>query len=418
MRVLFELTDAPVADLRPAPHNPRTITTAQFDALKRSLQADPDMLRARPVIALPSGEIVAGAMRCRAAEALGWPTIPTVYVDLDDRRAREWMVRDNNQYGDWQEDELAELLYGLQEKGAALDLLGFDRAEIDRLLANVSGPETLLGDPDEVPDPPADPVTKPGDLWLLGDHRVLCGDSTVLTDVERLMDGQKAEMVWTDPPYGVAIGDKNKYLNSVGRSNRIEENLVNDTLDETALLQMLRDAFSNSMAAGLAGAAWYVAAPAGPLHVLFGQALKELGIWRQTIQWVKNNATFAPLGVDYHWRAEPIFYGWLPNAAHRYYGGRQQNTVWEIDRPAKSPDHPTTKPVELVARAVTNSSLRGEVVLDPFLGSGTTLVAAEQLGRCCYGMEISPAYCDVIVARWERLTGKKAVLEQREATAV
>lgn len=138
---LFELTDAPVADLRPAPHNPRTITTAQFDALKRSLQADPDMLRARPVIALPSGEIVAGAMRCRAAQALGWPTIPTVYVDLDDRRAREWMVRDNKQYGDWQEDELAELLYGLQGQGSGLDLLGFDNAEIDRLLASVSGPE-------------------------------------------------------------------------------------------------------------------------------------------------------------------------------------------------------------------------------------------------------------------------------------
>ncbi len=133
-----------------------------------------------------------------------------------------------------------------------------------------------------------------------------------------------------------------------------------------------------------------------------------MGIWHQTLQWVKNNATFSPMGVDYHWRAEPIFYGWLPGAAHRYHGGRKQDTVWEIDRPTKSPDHPTMKPVELVARAVENSSSAGDIVLDLFLGSGTTLIAAEQTGRICYGMEVDPRYCDVIVKRWEAFTGKKA----------
>jgi DNA modification methylase len=158
-----------------------------------------------------------------------------------------------------------------------------------------------------------------------------------------------------------------------------------------------------------------LAASPGPLHVLFGLELKALGIWRQTLQWVKNNATLSPMGVDYHWRAEPIFYGWVPGAAHRYYGGRKQDTVWEIDRPTKSPDHPTMKPVELVTRAVENSSLRGQIVLDPFLGSGTTLIAAEQTGRVCYGMEIDPRYCDVIVRRWEEFTGKKAVLDGDES---
>ena len=251
--------------------------------------------------------------------------------------------------------------------------------------------------------------TAPGQLWLVPSktvpgkaHRLLCGDSTKAEDVARLMAGDKAEMVWTDPPYGVAVGDKNKYLNTIAPSNRIEENLVNDTLDEPGLVAMLCQAFDCAIAVCLAGAAWYVAAPARPLHVLFGQVLKDRGIWRQTILWVKNNATFAPLSVDYHWRAEPIFYGWLPNAAHRYYGGRKQDTVWEIDRPAKSPEHPTMKPVALVMRALENSSLPTMIVLDLFCGSGTTLVAAEQTGRCAVGMELEPKYIAVAL---ERLSG-------------
>ena len=243
-------------------------------------------------------------------------------------------------------------------------------------------------------------------------HRLLCGDSTKAEDVARLMDGALAEMVWTDPPYGVAIGDKNRYLNTIGRSNRIEENLVNDTLGEVPLEELLTAAFGNAAAVCLAGSAWYVAAPPGPLHLIWGRVLNDLGIWRQTIQWVKNNATFAPLGVDYHWRAEPIFYGWMPGAAHRYHGGRQQDTVWEIDRPTKSPDHPTQKPVELVSRAVANSSKAGDIVLDVFAGAGTTVVVAEQLSRSCYAMEIAPGYADVIVRRWETLTGRKAEREQ------
>jgi site-specific DNA-methyltransferase (adenine-specific) len=225
------------------------------------------------------------------------------------------------------------------------------------------------------------------------------------------MGGQKAEMVWTDPPYGVSIGDKNRYLNSIAPSNRVEENLANDTLDEDALLAMLEQAVANAIEWTELGGAWYVAAPGGPLHVLTGQVLKHHGIWHQTLQWVKNNATLAALGCDYHWRAEPIFYGWVPGRAHRYYGGRKQDTVWEIDRPVASPEHPTMKPVELVARAIANSSLPRQIVYDPFLGSGTTLIAATTLDRRCYGLEIDPHYCDVILARWEQLTGCTAARE-------
>lgn len=244
-----------------------------------------------------------------------------------------------------------------------------------------------------------------GQLWRLGEHRLICGDCTDRAVVERVMEDCRAEMVWTDPPYGVGVGDKNKFLNSIARSNRIEENLVNDTLAEPELVSMLCKSFDNAIAFCTAGAAWHVAAPPGPLHVLFGQVLKDRGIWRQTIQWVKNNATFAPMGVCYHWRAEPIFFGWLPNGAHRYYGDRTQDTVWNFDRPTKSPEHPTMKPVELVERAIANHSRQDEVVLDMFVGSGTTLIACERLGRKCRAIEISPAYCAVAIQRWVDMTG-------------
>ena len=319
--------------------------------------------------------------------------------NADDPRAKRLGIA-ANRVGqvnlEWEPDVLAAL-------AEEMDLGGLFRPDELAEYAQPSAPEPGGGG-DDFDDTPDDGPTRAqlGDLWVIGGvHRLLVGDCTDPANVARLMGTDKAEMIWTDPPYGVAIGDKNKFLNSIAPSNRVEENLENDTLDEPALMEMLRGAFKNAAAHCLAGGAWYVAAPAGPLHVLFGLALKELDIWHQTIQWVKNNATFAPLGVDYHWRAEPIFYGWLPGAAHRYYGGRQQDTVWEIDRPQASPDHPTMKPIELVQRAVENNSKRGNIVLDMFLGSGTTLIAAHRTGRRCYGMEIAPRYADVILRRAE-----------------
>ncbi len=245
--------------------------------------------------------------------------------------------------------------------------------------------------------------TEYGQMWIIpttnGEHRILCGDSTNPDDVKRVMKDDLIELIWTDPPYGVAIGDKNKFLNKIAKHNRIEKNLTNDTLDEDGLYDMLCKAFDNAIAHSKPGAAFYVASPAGPLHIVFGQVLKERGIWRQTIQWVKNSPTFSPMGVDYHWKNEPIFYGWIPNAGHRYHGGRQQNTVWEIDRPMKSEEHPTMKPVALVARAIENSTLTGEIVYDCFGGSGTTMAASEQLGRLCRAIEIDPGYVAVILER-------------------
>ncbi len=352
-----------------------------------------------------TGFVVDGHLRVALAISEHQPSIPVKYVDLS-------------------EAEEALILATFDPISA---LAAADKSQLDALLREVqsgeAGVQAMLADlakqsgldygaePKEAPEPQIDRAeelrqkwgTETGQLWTIGRHRLLCGDSTKAEDVARLMDGAKAEMVWTDPPYGVSVGDKNKMLNAIARSNRVEENLTNDTLDEPGLVAMLCRAFDNAIAHCTAGAAWYVAAPAGPLHVLFGQVLKDRGIWRQTLQWVKNNATFSPMGVDYHWRAEPIFYGWLPNGGHRYYGGRKQDTVWEIDRPTKSPEHPTMKPVELVSRAITNSSQDGQLVYEPFAGSGTTMVAAEQTGRICYGMEIEPKYVAVTLERLSQM---------------
>lgn len=383
------------------PSNWRTHPGSQADAL-RGVLADVGWVQ-RVIVNQRTGYLVDGHLRVMEALKAGAPSVPVVYVDLSP-------------------EEEALILATLDPLAA---MAGIDAAQLDALLREVSTDSPAVAamldelaqaagivpgstpgtGGDEFDASPAEGPTRAqrGELWLIdgGRHRLVVGDSTDAATVARLFGGDKAEMVWTDPPYGVAIGDKNKFLSAIARSNRAEEHLANDNLDEPALLEMLRAAFANADAHCLAGGAWYVAAPAGPLHVLFGMALKERGIWHQTIQWVKNNATFAPMGVDYHWRAEPIFYGWKPGAPHRYYGGRQQDTVWEIDRPRASPDHPTMKPVGLVQRAVKNSSRPDEIVYDAFGGSGTTLVAAHYTRRRAYLCELEPRYADVILRRAE-----------------
>lgn len=394
-----------IADLTPDPRNARAHTPRNVGMIEQALG---EVGAARSIVIDEHGVVLAGNATIEAAAQAGIERVQVVDADgdtiiavrrsgLTPEQKTRLALYDNRtaELADWD----AGVLAALAQETDLSQLFRDD--ELAALLAQEA--LDIGGAGDEFDGTPQDGPTRTqaGDLWEIGHHRLLVGDCTDPLVVERLMQGDKFEMVWTDPPYGVAIGDKNKYLNSIARSNRVEENLENDTLDEDALLDMLRGSFALAAGHCLAGGAWYVAAPARPLHVLFGQALKELSIWHQTIQWVKNNATFAPLGVDYHWRAEPIFYGWLPGAAHRYYGGRQQDTVWEIDRPVASPEHPTMKPVALVQRAIENSSKRGELVFDGFAGSGTTLIAAHELGRVVRLCEISPRYADVILRRAE-----------------
>ena len=395
-----ELRRVRAGDLLPNPKNWRRHPQAQADALRGAL-AEIGYADALLVRETPDGlQLIDGHLR---AETTPEMEVPVLVLDVDEAEADK-LLATLDPLAAMAVPDAAALEALLAEVTVSSEAL---QAMLDDLAKSANiGPAPGLTDSDDVPEP-GEPISKTGDLWLCGDHRLLCGDSTKAEDVERLMGGGAAEMLWTDPPYGVGVGDKNKYLNSIARSNR-EENLTGDTLDEAALTAMLCASFDLAIASCTGGAAWYVAAPPGPLHVHFGLALKERGIWHQTILWVKNNATFSPMGVDYHWQAEPIFYGWMPNAAHRFRGGRQQTTVWNIDRPTKSPEHPTMKPVELVGRAVTNSSDAGDIVLDPFLGSGTTMIACERLGRRCYAMEIAPNYVDVAVKRWEQFTGKEA----------
>lgn len=389
------------------PRNWRVHPTGQQAALKGALE---EIGWIQDVIVNKrTGYVVDGHARVALAMKNNQPTVPVKYVDLSDEEEGLALATFDpiSAMANADRELLASLLQEVDAEDEAVRQMLSDLADQEGIAGFGGGTEGLT-DPDEVPEPPEDPITKLGDLWILGDHRVLCGDATNDAAISRLMGTDRAEMVWTDPPYGVAVGDKNKWLNSIAKSNRVEENLQNDTLDAGGLLEMLREAFSVAVAHCEKGASWYVAAPAGPLHIVFGQALNELGIWRQTIQWVKNNATFAPMGVSYHWQSEPIFYGWLPNGAHRYHGDRKQTTVWEIDRPRASPDHPTMKPVELVERALLHASLPGQIVLDSFLGSGTTVLACEKSGRKCRGTEIDPKYVDVIVRRWEEFTGQQA----------
>jgi len=400
-------------DLTPDPKNARAHNPRNVGMIERALG---EVGAARSIVVDEDGVVLAGNATIEAAAQAGIERVQVVDADgetliavrrsgLTGEQKAMLALYDNRaaETAAWNTERLAELRAAFPERMKHL----FSEQEFARLGVN-GGP--LLEDPgpqlDRAEELRAKWGVESGQLWRLGDHRLLCGDSTRREDVERVMAGEQAEMVWTDPPYGVAIGDKNKYLNAIAPSNRVEENIENDTLSDPELVAMLSAAFDNGIAVCTAGAAWYVAAPPGPLHVLFGSVLKDRGIWRQTIQWVKNNATFAPLGVDYHWRAEPIFYGWLPNAGHRYYGGRQQDTVWNIDRPLKSPEHPTMKPIELIARAIENSSRMGEVVMDLFVGSGTTLMACEHLDRRARCIEISPTYCAVTLQRWADMTGR------------
>jgi len=248
---------------------------------------------------------------------------------------------------------------------------------------------------------------------VLGRHTLVCGDSTDTGAWDALLAGRKAGMVWTDPPYGVSYGEKNAMLNrtqgkgSQSGSSRIETPIANDSMTPDALREFLRAALSLAWAGCRDGAAWYVAAPPGPLHFEFAVVLSELEVWRHTINWVKDG--FVLGRSDYHYRHEPLFYGWKAGAAHTWNGGRSQDSVLEVPRPRANKEHPTMKPVALIQRCIENSSNADDLIVDPFGGSGSTMLAAEACGRSAALIELSPAYCDVIVTRWETATGQQAV---------
>ena len=298
--------------------------------------------------------------------------------------------------GEWSEELLRLELVDLQAAGFDITLTGFDQDELDRLLVV----ERELGaDPDEAPEPPAEPISRPGDLWVCGDHRVLCGDATVLADVEKVLGGELADMCFTDSPYNVNYSIKDKKR---GKSRPI----LNDALGEE-FGAFLYDACVNILA--VTKGAVYMCMSSSELDTLQKAFREAGGKWSTFVIWAKN--TFTLGRSDYQRRYEPILYGWKQGADHYWCGDRDQGDVWFFDKPAKNDLHPTMKPVALVERAIRNSSKSRDIVLDPFGGSGTTLIAAERTGRRARLIELDPKYADVIVQRWQEQTGQTARLE-------
>ncbi len=349
-----------------------------------------------PILVGGNGVIIAGHARLAAARKLGIAEVPVIVLDhLNETQRRALVLADNRLAlnAGWDEELLKVELESLKEDGFELDLVGFSDEELERLLRDPEETRAGLTDEDAVPEQPETAVTQPGDLWILGEHRLLCGDATQMADVERVLDGGLADMTFTDPPYGVA------YEGKTARKLTI----ANDALGGR-FYDFLREACSNMLA--VTKGAVYVCMSSSELHTLYQAFTDAGGHWSTFVIWAKHHFTLGR--SDYQRQYEPILYGWPKGTDHFWCGDRDQGDVWFIKRPMANLEHPTMKPVELVERALRNSSKTRHTILDPFAGSGTTIVACEKTGRQARAVEVDPKYCDVIVRRWEAFTGMEA----------
>lgn len=368
--------------LKTNPNNPRSIRKDQLQKLVKSLREFPEMLEARPIVVDPDFVVLGGNMRLKAAQEAGLKEVPVYIASWEEAKHKEFIIKDNLAFGEWDWDILANE-WDAEELGD----WGLEVPFEDE-------PTEGLTDPDEVPEVPEEPTTKPGDLWILGDHRLLCGDSTKAEDVARLMDGNSPELMVTDPPYGVNY-DANWRNEALQKSQRATGQVSNDNRADWT------EAYS--LWGGKVAYVWH-GDKASPL---VGSNLESCGlVLRNLIIWGKNQHAISR--GNYHHKHEPCWYAVRKGENADWIGDRSQTTLWEIDKPRKSETgHSTQKPVECMETPLKNH--KGDVY-DPFLGSGSTLIAAEKTGRKCYGMELDPKYCDVIVKRWEDFTGKKAEL--------
>lgn len=383
------------------PRNPRKISKKQLEKLKKSLTDAPEMLRLRELICVehPDGPVViCGNQRLEAAKALGWETLPckVLPADTDPAKLREYAIKDNLPFGEDDWEVIAS---------------EWDTAELEEWGMSVPSEwkDTKTAEEDDFdPDSVKETVCEKGDIWQLGDHRLMCGDSTDAGDVSLLMDGAIADMVFTDPPYGVSYSEKNKFLNALGKPMACPKRIENDDRSPEEMYDFWVKAFTNLHQFSKEQMAYYITAPQGGDLLLLLQAIRDSGFMlKHQLIWNKNNHVLGR--CDYNYKHEPMIYGWKINGNHNFYGcGEFKTSVWDIAKPLQSKLHPTMKPVALVANCMKDTTKEGDFVLDLFGGSGTTLIAAEQLGRKCYMMELDPHYCDVIIARWEKLTGKKA----------
>jgi DNA modification methylase len=359
-----------------------------------------------------SGKIVSGHCRLLAARKLNLKQVPVDYQEFkSDAEEYAVLIADNAVEELAQIDglKMADILCELEQANYDLALTALDPSQIEDY---INGPQEADAKDDEVAEPPEKAISKPGDLWLLGDHRLLCGDSTKAEDIEGLMNGRKADMVFTDPPYNVDYygGNRPQPEKARPKPSRQWQKIYSDNLNEDEYVKWLGTVLTNVGKFLIAGAPVYIwngHRQFGPMYLL----LQSIGLKVScVITWAKES--FAIGYGDYNQQTEFCLYGWLEKkGAHRWYGPTNESTLWQVHRePTKEYKHPTQKPLELAERAMRNSSRRGQIVLDAFLGSGTSLIAAEKLSRKCFGIEIACDYCDVIVKRWEQYTGKKATL--------
>jgi len=372
-----------IAKLIPYAANSRTHSDAQVAQIAASIK---EFGWTNPILVSGDNSIIAGHGRLLAARKLGMEEVPVIVLDhLSKSQQRALVIADNQLAlnAGWDMDMLKAEIEDLSLEDFNLDLLGFDEKFLDGLLE--PEPTAGLTDEDAVPDVPETPKTVLGDVWVLGNHRLMCGDSTSIDAVEKLMDGAKADMVFTDPPYGVDY----KGINNDDRSG----------LDE-----LLRGAFSSYLATSKSGAAIYVF-HSDKCADIFHSVFREFFHFSSMIIWAKNSLTLSR--TDYQSQHEPCLYGWMKDGTHTFYGDRKQVSVWRFDK-ERVEGHTTPKPVALIERALSNSSKGGDTVTDLFGGSGSTLIACEKISRDCRMMELDPKYCDVIIKRWQDFTGKEA----------
>ncbi|MEB3103331.1 site-specific DNA-methyltransferase [Ferviditalea candida] len=397
----MELLMMKIADLKPHPKNPRKHPEDLLIKLEASIR---EFGFTNPVLISSDNMILAGHARCKAAARMGIQEVPAVRLALEGAKADAYVIVDNklNELAQWDTELLMDLIKDIDNSGFDVSLTGFDAAEIDELFRDKTA-ANVKEDNFNAEKAAAEietPVTQKGDIWLLGRHRLMCGDSALLSDVQKLMDGKKTRFVFTDPPWNVDYGSDTRHPSWKPRQ------ILNDRMSTEEFGAFLLSAFNCMREVSEAGCMTYVVMSAQEWGNVMN-ALREAGYhWSSTIIWKKDSLVLSR--KDYHTQYEPIWYGWLEGTRLCPLKDRKQSDVWEIPRPKVSEEHPTMKPVSLVAKTMLNSSRAGDLALDLFGGSGTTLIAAEQTGRVCFMMELDPKYCDVIAKRYVSQFGDNA----------
>ena len=394
----MEIKELPLKELKPAAYNPRKKLKKgdkEYEKIKQSLLK---FGYVDPIIVNEDLTVIGGHQRLTVLRDLDYETAKCVIVDLPKEDEKALNIALNKITGQWDEALLADLLLDLQESDFNLDLTGFEPPEIDDILSNVHDKELSEDEFDVEEELKKPTLSRHGDIWQLGKHRVICGDSTKAETYKQLLDDRKANLVVTDPPYNVDVEE------TAGK-------ILNDNMSDGDFYQFLLSMFTQVENHMEDDASIYVF-HADTEGLNFRKAFKEAGFYLSgCCIWKKNSLVLGR--SPYQWQHEPCLYGWKKKGKHQWFSDRKQTTIWEYDRPKSSKDHPTMKPIQLMAYPIQNSSMRGTIVLDPFLGSGSTLIAADQTGRVCYGIELDEKFVDVIVKRYIEVTGDTEVTVQR-----